>query len=103
MLNRTPPSSPSTHFDPEIERVLKELKAAKPDSKEYSDLLERLTKLHKLRVDDHNMIERRKQVSPDTVLGVCANIFGILWLSRYEKENVIKAKEAMKMVIKPRS
>jgi hypothetical protein len=37
----------------------------------------------------------------DTVLLVAANIFGIVWLARYEKENVIRSQSALRFVMKP--
>jgi hypothetical protein len=84
-------------LDAEIQSALSKLDGLEPKSEEYAAILERVSKLHKLRTD-----ERSKQVSPDTVLIVAANIFGILWLARYERENVVKAQSAMKFVMKPR-
>jgi len=84
-------------LDAEIQSALKKLAETDKKSEEYGKLVEHITKLHKLTTE-----QRSKPVSKDTVLVVCANIFGVLWLARYERDNVIKAKEAMKNVIKPR-
>jgi hypothetical protein len=83
-------------LDAEIDSLLAKLSES-TDAAEYDAILERITKLHKLKPED-----RSKRVSPDTVLVVVANLIGIFWIARYEKENVIKSKEAMKFVMKPR-
>lgn len=90
-------SETESKLDAEIASLLDELSACQKTSEEYSSLVERLTKLYKLKTE-----ERSKQISPDTVLVVAANLFGILWLARYERENVIKAPNAFRQVIKPR-
>jgi hypothetical protein len=83
-------------LDAEIQSALSKLDGLEPKSEEYTAILEQVSKLHKLRTE-----ERSKRISPDTCLIVAANIFGILWLARYERENVIKAPNAMKFVMKP--
>lgn len=101
MFNQRP--LPDSQFDAEMTRILKELSQANPDSEEYGKLLERVSKLHKMQLEDRdNGAPTRKPLSPDTVLGVAANIFGILWLTRYEKEHVINSK-ALNFVLRPRS
>lgn len=89
-------SATETKLDAEIQSLLDKLSNTQ-DAAEYGVLVERISKLHKLKTE-----ERSKQVSPDTVLVVVANIFGILWLARYERENVIKAKNALGFVMRPR-
>ena len=78
-----------TKLDAEILSLLAKLKETTKDTEEYANLVERISKLHKLKTE-----ERSKPLSLDTVLIVSANIFGILWLARYERENVIKAPKA---------
>jgi hypothetical protein len=85
-----------TKLDAEILSLLAKLKETTKDSEEYVNLVDRISKLHKLKTE-----ERSKPLSLDTVLIVSANIFGILWLARYERENVIKAPKAFSSVIKP--
>jgi len=83
-------------LDDEILRSLDKLTTLDARSEEYAAIVERLTKLHKLKTE-----ERLQLPSLDTALIVGANIFGILWLTRYERENVINSK-ALGFVMKPR-
>lgn len=87
-----------TKLDAEIISALEKL-ASTTDKKsdDYGDLVEHISKLHKLKTE-----ERPKRVSPDTVLVVAANILGILWLARYEQTDVIKARTALSFIMKPR-
>lgn len=82
-------------LDEEILSTLQEMKSHETTSKEYATLVDHLSKLYKLRSET-----RYKQISPDTVLIVAANIFGILWLTRYEREHPITSK-ALAFVKKP--
>lgn len=84
MLTKSPIES---ELDAEILSLLKKLKETTKDSKEYVETIDRISSLHKLKVE-----ERPKRLSKDTVLVVAANIFGILWLARYERENVISGR-----------
>src|SRR3982751_5640461 len=86
-----------TKLDAEIQTALAELKGLDRKSKEYATLVEQISKLHKLKIEER---PRFKPISPDTLLVVAANIFGILWLARFEKTEVIKAPNAMKNVMK---
>lgn len=83
-------------LDAEIQSALDELTNHKKTSVEYGKIVDHISELYKLKA------ERPKQISPDTVLVVAANIFGILWLARYERENVIKSRSALGFVMKPR-
>ena len=76
--------------------ALEELKSHETTSDEYAVVVDRMSKLHKLKVE-----ERPKPISRDTAVVVAANIFGILWLTRYERENVISTK-ALGFILKPR-
>jgi hypothetical protein len=86
-------------LDAEILSALSELKDLDKKSKEYATLVEHISKLHKLKIEER---PRFKPISPDTMLVVAANIFGILWLARFEKTEVIKAPNAMRHVMKPK-
>jgi len=86
-----------TKLDAEINSLLDKLKETTKDSEDYDKHVEHIAKLHKLKTE-----ERSKPISPDTALIVAANIFGILWLARFEKSNVIKAPKAFGFIIKPR-
>lgn len=105
------PSSIETKLDAEIASLLDKLKETTKDSEDYGTLVDRIAKLHKLKTEEHvQLIEDNqfslpfglKPLSLDTALIVGANIFGILWLARYEKENVIKAPKAFGFVLKPK-
>ena len=86
-------------LDAEIISALTELESiTDKTTKDYGDLVDRISKLHELKAKERP----KKRISPDTALVVAANIFGILWLARYERENVIKSKTAMGFVFKPR-
>lgn len=109
------PSQIETKLDAEINSLLNQLKETTKDSEEYGAILERVAKLHKLKTEEHSIqiedivtmdktesVPWFKRISPDTALIVGANIFGILWLARYERENVIRSKNALGLVMKPR-
>ena len=92
-----PKSSIESKLDREINSLLDKLRETTKDSEEYDALVDRMSKLHKLKSE-----EKTKLPSLDTALVVGANIFGILWLTRFERENVITAKTALGFVMKPR-
>jgi hypothetical protein len=83
-------------LDKEIAIALEELKKLRDDPEKYDAVVERIAKLDELKSPK----DRLKPASVDTVLIVAANIFGVLWLTRFEKENVIKAPHAFRSVIR---
>jgi hypothetical protein len=91
-------SQTDSKLDAEIDAALDELRSSRDDETKYAAALERVSKLQKLKPEDR----RLKPPSLDTVLIVGANVFGILWLARYERENVIKSPKALGFVLKPR-
>lgn len=84
-------------LDREIAAELDGLAKLRDDPNAYDAAVDRITKLEKLKSDGG-----LRPLSWDTVVVVGANIFGILWLARYERENVIKSQTALRQVIKPR-
>jgi hypothetical protein len=75
---------------------LEELDSPGKSEDEKSTLVERASKLEKLKSN--------KGLNPpslDTVLIVGANLFGILWLARYEKDHVIRSPSAFKFILRP--
>lgn len=88
-------SSIQTKLEKEIEDQLDKLSHAS-DAADYSAIVDRIAKLHKLKSE-----EKTKLPSMDNVLIVSANVFGILWLTRYEKEHVLASK-ALGFVMRPR-
>jgi|SoiMethySBSTD1v2_1073268.scaffolds.fasta_scaffold1290960_1 hypothetical protein len=106
-----PKSSIESKLDSEIISLLNKLSETPKDSKDYNDIVDRLDKLHKLKTEEHNqLIEDNQFVMPfglkplslDTVLIVSANVFGIIWLARFEKEHVITSRAALGFVMKPK-
>jgi len=83
-------------LDAEILSALAELDNHEKTSEEYETIAKRISELHKLRTDN-----RSRKISSDTALVVAANIFGILWLARYERENVIKSPSAFRSIMRP--
>jgi len=103
-------SETETKLDAEILSALSKLENLEPKSEEYGTIVDHIAQLHKLKTEEtgttikiHEMEtkNRFKQISPDTVLIVAANIFGILWVTRYEKTDVINTK-ALGFGLKPR-
>lgn len=88
----------NTKLDDEILSALEELETHRDDPNKYNAAVERLSKLHKLRTEQKTGL---KPPSLDTVLVVAANVFGILWIARYEREDVIKSQSALRMLMKP--
>lgn len=86
-------------LEKEIIASLNQLSQHEKNSEEYGVIVDRITKLQKLKSESSSGL---KPPSMDTVLVVGANIFGILWLARYEQEHVIKAQKALGFVMKPR-
>jgi hypothetical protein len=70
------------------DQAIVKLGQMQPGTKEYEAQLKTVESLHTLLTKDK--ISRR--VSPDTLALVAANIFGILWITRYERENVVTSK-----------
>lgn len=83
-------------LDEEINTQLDKLATLRDDPEKYGAAVDRIAKLQKMKSD-----EQTKLPSLDTALVVGANIFGILWLARYERENVIKSPSAFRTMIKP--
>lgn len=88
--------NPVSSLDSEIERVLSLMKGLEPNSKEYTDMVATLAKLHALKV-----AETPKRVSKDTVAIIIANLVGIVLVLHYEKTQIIP-KTAMTFVQKLR-
>src|SRR4051794_37435731 len=104
-------SNIESKLDEEIIASLDKLETLKDSPEKYDIVVDRIAKLHNLKTDENKLKTEEyklqldsglKMPSLDTVLVVSANIFGILWLTRYERENVIRSKSALGFVMKPR-
>jgi hypothetical protein len=84
-------------LDAEINAALVKLKDLDKESKDYGTLIEHIAQLHKLKCEESPRI---KPPSMDTVLVVGANLFGVLWITRYEREHVITAAKAFGSIMK---
>jgi hypothetical protein len=81
-------------IDREITIALKELETVRDDPDKYAAAVARITRLKDL---------KSTGLKPPTadILCICAaNIFGVLWVARYERENVIKSREALRLVMR---
>lgn len=88
-------SAIQSKLDEEILAALNELESLETTSDDYGTTIDRIAKLQKLKSEGQIQLP-----SMDTVLVVGANIFGILWLTRYEREHVISSK-ALGFVLRP--
>ena len=82
-------------LDEEIQSTLEKMKDLENTDAKYATLLEQLSKLHKLKAE-----EKPKQVNPDTMLIVAANVVGILAILNYEHLHPLTSK-ALSFVAKP--
>lgn len=110
------PSETESKLDAEIHTLLKKLEDyAEKTSEEYATIIERMSKLHKLKSEEaQNQIKifeietkfkadnRLKLPSSDTALVVAANLIGLLMITRFEREGVITSK-GFSFLMKPRS
>lgn len=81
------------HENPEllkaIDIVLLELNTTDPETEEYTALLTKLERLHKMRIVTP---DARKPVSPDALIAAGASLAGILIVVSYEHAHVIASK-----------
>jgi hypothetical protein len=79
-----------------IDNLLSEMKSTDPISDEYGKLVERLDKLHKMKVAEK---DNRKRVSADTIVTVGANLAGIVLILGFERAHIVTSK-ALGFVLK---
>lgn len=75
------------NIEDEIESVLEQMAPMDPTSKEYTVAAENLEKLLKAR-----SYGSKKEISPDTIAMIVANLAGIALILSFEKLNVISTK-----------
>lgn len=95
MLKKKTQNKP-TPLEEAIESVLTSMKRTDPESEEYGLLVDRLDKLHKMKVSDK---DPRTRVSADTLLIVGANLAGIALILGFEKAHIVTSK-ALSFVLK---
>ena len=80
----------------EMDELVLALKYHERTSNQYHDIVEKLSKLHKIQQDN-----KPESINPNTALTVAANLIGIAMILRHEHLNVVTSK-ALSFVIKPR-
>lgn len=88
--------TPTSSLNSEIDRILSQMSQEDPASEIYNDQLDRLSKLHALKVN-----ETKSHVSRDTWALIGANLVGILLVLQHERTTIIP-KTAMNFVQKLR-
>lgn len=83
-----------TLLDKAIMNAEAELGATAPDDDKYGIILERLTRLHKVRNETKTF-----QVSPDTLVMAATNLIGIILIIKHERFEIITTR-AMSMLSK---
>jgi len=79
-----------------INELLNDMTSFTSDSKEYTIMVDQLTKLYSLKV-----LDRPKRISPDTLAIVAGNLIGILVIVGHERANIVTSK-ALSFVLKLR-
>jgi hypothetical protein len=85
MLTKPQPNVVS--LDDVINKLTARLIQEDPATEKYAFIADQLVKLYKLKE-----IDSKRRVSPDMLVGVGANVFGILSILGYEKFGVITSK-----------
>lgn len=83
------------HLSRTMERLFSKLEDHEPDSPEYSDTLEKLERLHKLRTP------QKDAVSKDALIAVAGNLLGIGMILSYERVHIVTSK-ALSLIVKSR-
>jgi len=96
MFTRKTENETLSLLDAEIVTALAALKNLEKTSDEYGNVIDRISKLHKLKAE-----ESPKRVSPDNALVVAANLVGILAIIHHERVGLITSK-AVGFILKPR-
>jgi len=82
------PTSPTdSKLKKAVDRAVRELDDYSVTSIEYAEVLDRLSRLHKMQVEN-----KPASVSPDTLVLVAANLVGIVLIIKHEQFNVITSK-----------
>jgi hypothetical protein len=85
-----------TRIEGAINRVLAAMQEYSPESVDYATLVQRLSELHALKVNN-----TKSRMSKDTIATVLANIAGILLILHYERAEIVGSK-ALAFVMKAR-
>jgi hypothetical protein len=86
MFNRQPDKNDQLLTEV-IDRVLEQLKTEEPETDQYARMNDQLVKLYAIKNEN-----RSRRVSPDTLAGIIANLFGIGIIVGYEQKHIITSK-----------
>lgn len=70
-----------------IDSVLKAMETEEPNTERYAQMADQLVKLYAIKNEN-----RSRRVSPDTLAGIIANLFGIGIIVGYEQKHIITSK-----------
>lgn len=70
-----------------IDKLISEMSDVSADSEEYATMADQLVKLYKLKE-----VDSQRRVSPDALITALASFIGIVWITRYERDNVVTSK-----------
>lgn len=70
-----------------IDALLEEMSSVTADSDEYTKMSGNLDTIYKLKE-----VDSKRRVTPDVIVTVVVNFIAIVWITRYERENVITSK-----------
>lgn len=70
-----------------IDELFENMQSVTPDSEEYAKMAVQLERIYKLKE-----VDSKRKIDPNQVIGAAATFLGILWITRYERENVITSK-----------
>jgi len=86
-----------SNLDVAIDVALESLSKEKPDTDEYTKILDQIVRLNKLKEKPSS-----SRVSPDALIAVFGNLAGIVLIINHERVNVITTK-ALGFVMKSKS
>lgn len=84
------PKREKSELDKNIDELHSQLIVIDIASEDYQTTLDHLKKLY-----DFRALTAPRQISPDTVIPVVGNIFGILLILHYERFNIVTSKALM--------
>jgi hypothetical protein len=95
MFTKNTPANPE--LDLVIAKIFFELRNHSPETEEYADITDQLSKLMKLKSE----LESSTKVSAETLATIAGNLAGILMILQFEKVHVVTTK-ALSFVMKLR-
>jgi hypothetical protein len=91
----TKPKNESSKLDEIIDEVETYILSISPNDEEYSDLVDHLSKLYKIREQESS----EKKISANTKAIIIANLAGIVMILGFEKAHVVTSK-ALSFIVK---